>query len=274
MDRAVDERSDLYSLGVTLYEALTGKLPLSASQPSEWIHAHLARRPVPPGERLSGGNALPEVLSTILLKLLAKAPEDRYQTAAGLRTNLTWCLTEWRSRKRIEPFVLGEAEASQPLAFTGQVHGRQTEMACLVAGFENVASTGRPALALVAGSAGVGKSALVGQLQKWMSERGALHAAGKSDQYRRDVPYGALAQALQALVRSLLSSQSELADIRSRVCEALGDDSSLLLELIPEIALLRGRPSVRPGCRRETSVSGSCLRWPGSSARSVRPAAP
>src|SRR3984885_6069295 len=135
MNRSIDSRSDLYSLGVTFYEMLTGSLPFAASDPMEWVHCHIARRPHTPSERVSG---IPDVLSSIVMKLLAKTAEERYQTAAGVEADLRRCLGEWQSRGRVGPFPLGVHDKSDRLLIPEELYGREPEIASLLASFERV----------------------------------------------------------------------------------------------------------------------------------------
>src|SRR6266849_8297012 len=151
MNRSIDSRSDLYSLGVTLYEMLTGSLPFMASDPMEWVHCHIARQPLPPGERLTG---VPAPISAIILKLLAKTAEERYQTAAGVEADLRQCLAEWGSHSRIDPFPLGAHDASDRLLMPERLYGREREIDTLLVAFDRVVATGTPELVLVSGYSG------------------------------------------------------------------------------------------------------------------------
>jgi predicted ATPase/signal transduction histidine kinase/DNA-binding response OmpR family regulator/HPt (histidine-containing phosphotransfer) domain-containing protein len=238
MNRSIDSRSDLYSLGVTFYEMLTGVLPFNASDPMEWGHCHIARQPVPPCEY---STEIPETLSAIVMKLLAKTAEERYQTAAGLARDLRHCLSEWAAHRRIGLFPLGAHDVSDRLLIPEKLYGREREIAALLAAFDHVVANNTPELVLVSGYSGVGKSSVVNELYKVLGPRG-LFASGKFDQYKRNIPYATVAQAFQSLVRPILGkSEAELGRWRKAFEEALGSNGQLVVNLIPELELVIGR---------------------------------
>ena len=238
MNRSIDARSDLYALGVTLYQMLTGVLPLTAADPMEWVHCHIARKPVPPGERLE---SVPAPVSAIIMKLLAKTPEDRYQTAGGVERDLRRCLAEWEARRRIDDFPLGLQDTPNQLLIPEKLYGRDREIATLLSCFDRIIKTGVPELVLVSGYSGIGKSSVVDELHKVLVPPRGLFASGKFDQYKRDIPYATLVQAFQSLVRPLLSkSDTELASWRHALLEALGSNGRLMIDLIPELKLIIG----------------------------------
>jgi PAS domain S-box-containing protein len=238
MNRSIDARSDLYALGVTFYQMLTGSLPFVAAEPMEWVHCHIARKPMAPSERLE---SVPAVISEIVMKLLAKTADDRYQTAAGLEYDLRRCLAEWELHGRIESFALGERGRPDRLLIPEKLYGREREVETLLAAFDRVVASGSPELVLVSGYAGIGKSSVVNELHRALVPPRGLFAAGKFDQYKRDVPYSTLVQAFQSLVRPLLGkSNAELAIWRDALLEALGPNGRLMTDLIPELKLIIG----------------------------------
>ena len=238
MNRSVDARSDLYALGVIFYQMLTGALPFTAADPMEWVHCHVARLPVPPAERVPD---LPAVLSAITMKLLAKAAEDRYQSVAGLESDLRRCLATWEDQRRIENFAVGENDTPHRLFIPEKLYGREREVASLLAALDRVVKTGTPELVLISGYSGIGKSSVVNELHKALVPPRGLFAAGKFDPLKRDVPYSTLAQAFQGLARSLLSkSDAELATWREALGEALGQNGRLIADLVPELGLVIG----------------------------------
>jgi serine/threonine protein kinase len=244
MNRSIDSRSDLYCVGVTLYETVTGVLPFTASDPIEWVHCHIARQPTPPAELR---NEVPEALSAIVMKLLAKTAEERYQTAAGLEADLRKCLENWRSFGRIDPFFLGEHDSSARLLIPEKLYGRDQESAELLEVFERVVVSGTSEFVLVSGYSGVGKSSLVNELQQAIVLPRGIFISGKLDQHKRDVAYATLAQAFQTPVRHILSkSETELRHWSDAIRHSLGLNGRLIVNLIPDLELVIGKQAPVP----------------------------
>jgi PAS domain S-box-containing protein len=243
MNRSIDSRSDLYALGVTFYQMLTGCLPFTASDPLEWVHCHVARRPMPPASRLK---EIPGAVSAIVMKLLAKTAEERYQTAAGVERDLRRCLAELGERPRIDDFPLGQQDASDRLLIPERLYGREREIEALLAAFDRVVRSGAPELVLVSGYSGIGKSSVVNELHRALVPPRGLFASGKFEQYHREIPYSTIAQAFQGLVRHILSmSDAELSRWRDAFAEALGPNGRLMVDLVPELKLILGdQPAV------------------------------
>lgn len=245
MNRAVDYRTDFYSLGVTFYQLLTGSVPFQATDPLELVHAHIARMPVSP-HRLNP--KIPQAVSDIVLKLLAKTAEERYQSAYGLKADLETCLKQWQAQGRIEPFVPGQYDISDRFQIPQKLYGREEEIQTLLAAFNRVSTPpGRVEIMLVSGQSGIGKSVLVNEIHKPIVRQRGYFIFGKFDQLQRNVPYNAILRAFQELVRQLLTeSEAKINRWREALLTALGPNGQIIVDVIPDVALIIGpQPPVK-----------------------------
>jgi predicted ATPase/C4-dicarboxylate-specific signal transduction histidine kinase len=251
MNRSIDSRSDLYSLGITLCQMLTGELPFAAPDAMGWVHCHVARQPPKPSERSA---TVPEPISAIVLKLLAKTAEERYQTAAGLETDLKKCWSQWERAGQVNEFPLGLEDVPDRLLIPERLYGRRQECQVLLDAFERVATSDKPELILVTGFSGIGKSSLVRELQKLIVLPRGTFISGKFDQTKRDIPYAALAQAFRPLVHQiLLKSEFEVDHWKHIILKALGSNGQVMIDLIPELEVVIGQQSSLPGLPRQQS---------------------
>lgn len=238
MNRRVDFRADLYSLGVVLYELLTGRLPFESTDLLELVHCHLAVPPVPP---TTINPDIPSLVSDLILKLLSKSADDRYQTAAGLAFDLRHCVTALEGGGPIPEFTLGWHDTALHFALPQRLYGRETETRLLLEAFDRM-KTGQTELLLVSGYSGIGKSVLVQELYKPVTERHGYFLAGKFDQFQRNTPYAAFLQAFQAgLVQILTESEATIEHWRTRLLTALGNNGSVLAAVLPEVELILGK---------------------------------
>ncbi|HTV23406.1 MAG TPA: AAA family ATPase, partial [Polyangiaceae bacterium] len=238
MNRDLDYRADYYSLGVTYFELLTGVLPFAANDVLGWVHCHLSKA-VPDPRSINP--TIPEPLARIVMKLMAKDPDQRYQSSEGLLGDLRRCEAHWQAHHAIPSFVLGERDVSERFHTPTRLVGRERECAELLEIFEH-ASTGAARLLLVAGSAGVGKSSLIHEIQGALVLRRGHFVAGKFDQLARHMPYAALLQALGGLVEGLLAeSEERLSAWQQWLGAALGPNGQVLVELIPELEQIIGQ---------------------------------
>jgi len=243
MNRTVDHRTDFYSLGITLYEGLIGWVPFQSSDLMEMLHCHIAR---PPAALTDLNAAIPKVLSDIVMKLLSKTAEERYQSARGLRADLERCRASLKEHGSILPFPLAADDASGRLQIVQKLFGRERQVEALLEAFDRTCD-GRAGLFLVSGDPGIGKSALVHEVQRPIVRRRGVFASGKFDQFRGDVPYAPLAHALHELIDHLLASPGpRLAEWTVRLKEALGPNGGVLAGVVPEIELIIGEQTPVP----------------------------
>jgi len=237
INRNVDERSDLYSLGVVLYELMTGKLPFDSKDPNELIHNHLAREPVPPSEV---SEEIPGVISAIILKLLIKEPEERYQSAAGVLADLEICLHRLKPDNTIEEFQLGKADYTRRLKFPSRLYGRESELKELRSIFDR-AYRESPAMVFVSGFSGIGKTVLVEELRQPVTKKHGYFIKGKFDQYLRSTPYIGISEAIASFVSHVLAEpERNFNEWRYRVQSAVGDLGKVLTGMVPALEELIG----------------------------------
>jgi predicted ATPase len=242
INRPVDYRSDFYSLGAILFEVLMGTPVFEARDPLELVYDHIARRPqIPPDRRAQ----IPESLCAIVLKLLAKTPEERYQSTGGLSADLRRCLQELQHLGRISVFTPGENDASDRFQLPHRLYGRQRETEIILGSFDRT-SAGEKRVVLVSGPSGIGKSALVQEVQKPIAATRGFFVAGKCEALNRNIPYAAFTQAFRDLIRQLESESAEsLARWRQSILEAVGPNAQVIIDIVPELESIIGpQPAV------------------------------
>ena len=243
MNRATDYRTDLYSLGASFYEMLVGAPPFVADDPLEMIHCHIAKAPTPPDEV---NPEIPHPISQIVIRLLAKTAEQRYQSAIGLRNDLERCAREWASERRIATFTLGESDVSDSFLVSQKLYGRDEEVDRLLQAFDAICE-GQTAMMLVEGYSGIGKTSLIQELYKPIVRERGYFIAGKFDQVARSIPYGALIQAFRRLIHQLLTQSADRLTLwRERLSRSLGASAAVIAEVIPEIELILGKLPAPP----------------------------
>jgi len=276
MNRGLDYRSDFYSLGVTFYEMLTGKLPFESSDPLELVHSHIAKPPpsiiskvqeeqkkIPPlvadimmklkvqntkslpstiSKVILSDAEIPPVVADIVMKLMAKNAEDRYQSAYGLKADLEECCRQLEEKGNINSFPLGQQDISDRFQIPQKLYGREKGIAALLEAFNRVVETGKVELMLVSGYSGIGKSSLVQELFKPIAERRGYFISGKFDQFQRNIPYSAIVSAFRGLIEYLLGeSKATLQVWRENLLQVLGNNGQVIIDVIPEVELIIGK---------------------------------
>jgi diguanylate cyclase (GGDEF)-like protein/PAS domain S-box-containing protein len=243
MNRPVDYRTDFYSLGITFYELLTSRLPFESGDPVELVHGHIAGTPPVPHQH---NPEIPGAVSAVIMKLMAKNAEDRYQNASGLKYDLEKCLEQLTAAGKCEEFAVGREDFSDKFRVPGKLYGRNKEIETLLGAFKRV-SEGRTEMMLVAGYAGIGKTSLVQEIYKPLVEKRGYFISGKFHQFKQNIPYDSLVQAFRELVRQLLTeSDEQIAQWKEKILNAVGANARVIIDVIPEVEWITGQQEPVP----------------------------
>jgi predicted ATPase/signal transduction histidine kinase len=253
MNRGIDYRSDFYSLGVTFYQLLTGKLPFDSDEAMELVHCHLAKMPPSVNSYYSSSESgdIPPVLGHIIQKLMAKNAEDRYQSALGLKHDLEFCLSQLKETSKIECFEIAKRDICDRFLISEKLYGRENEVQQLLTAFDRVAgeasNEGKSEFILVSGFSGIGKTAVVNEVHKPIVKQRGYFIKGKFDQFNRNIPFSAFVQAFRDLMGQLLAeSDKQIQQWQSKLTEALGDNAQVIIDVIPELERIIGQQKSAP----------------------------
>ncbi|HLO86519.1 MAG TPA: AAA family ATPase [Nostocaceae cyanobacterium] len=244
MNRGIDYRTDFYSLGVTFFELLTGQLPFHADDPMELVHCHIAKQPDKfkiQNSKFKNKQPIPEVLCNIVMKLMEKNAENRYQSALGLKYDLEACQHQYQQTGNIINFILGTRDSSHRFLIPEKLYGRETEVKNLLQAFDRV-SAGNTEMMLVAGFSGIGKTAVVHEVHKPIVKQRGYFIQGKYDQFTRNLPFSAIVQAFRDLIGQLLTENKEqVKQWKNKILAAVGENCQVIIDVIPEVELLIGK---------------------------------